>query len=114
MEITLPRLIDLIEFAGLDESNLRFPEGNRGRRSSHMSQHAEVPGALRKLRGAGFRQFTLTDNLLEVQTRQLTNGGIVDSLSAASAVTASSTTSRRARLTAMSRTSSARSRAIFA
>jgi 2-haloacid dehalogenase len=37
-----------------------------------------VPAALRKLRDAGFRLFTLTDNLLEVQTRQLENGGIVD------------------------------------
>jgi 2-haloacid dehalogenase len=45
---------------------------------STMPPHAEVPGALRKLRAAGFRLFTLTDNLLEVQTRQLTNGGIVD------------------------------------
>jgi 2-haloacid dehalogenase len=45
---------------------------------STMPPHAEVPAALRKLRGAGFRLFTLTDNLLEVQTRQLTNGGIVD------------------------------------
>jgi hypothetical protein len=26
----------------------------------------------------GFRLFTLTDNLLEVQTRQLEHGGIVD------------------------------------
>ncbi len=34
--------------------------------------------ALRKLRDAGFRLFTLTDNLLEVQTRQLQHGGIVD------------------------------------
>jgi 2-haloacid dehalogenase len=45
---------------------------------STMPPHAEVPGALRKLKSAGFRLFTLTDNLLEVQTRQLTNGGIVD------------------------------------
>jgi 2-haloacid dehalogenase len=45
---------------------------------STMPPHAEVPGALRKLRAADFRLFTLTDNLLEVQTRQLTNGGIVD------------------------------------
>ena len=37
-----------------------------------------VPAALRKLRDAGFRLFTLTDNLLEVQTRQLEHGGIVD------------------------------------
>jgi 2-haloacid dehalogenase len=45
---------------------------------STMPPHAEVPGALRKLRAAGFRLFTLTDNLLEVQTRQLQQGGIVD------------------------------------
>jgi 2-haloacid dehalogenase len=43
-----------------------------------MPPHPEVPGALRKLREAGFRLFTLTDNLLEVQTHQLTSGGIVD------------------------------------
>jgi 2-haloacid dehalogenase len=45
---------------------------------STMPPHPEVPGALRKLRAAGFRLFTLTDNLLEVQTRQLQHGGIVD------------------------------------
>ena len=45
---------------------------------STMPPYEEVPGALRKLRGAGFRLFTLTDNLLEVQTRQLEHGGIVD------------------------------------
>ena len=45
---------------------------------STMPPYVEVPAALRKLRSAGFRLFTLTDNLLEVQTRQLTNGGIVD------------------------------------
>jgi 2-haloacid dehalogenase len=45
---------------------------------STMPPYPEVPGALRKLREAGFRLFTLTDNLLEVQTRQLTHGGIVD------------------------------------
>jgi 2-haloacid dehalogenase len=45
---------------------------------STMPPHPEVPAALRKLRAAGFRLFTLTDNLLEVQTRQLEHGGIVD------------------------------------
>jgi 2-haloacid dehalogenase len=45
---------------------------------STMPPHPEVPGALRKLRTAGFRLFTMTDNLLEVQTRQLEHGGIVD------------------------------------
>ena len=44
---------------------------------STMPPHPEVPAALRKLRDAGFRLFTLTDNLLEVQTRQLEHGGIV-------------------------------------
>jgi 2-haloacid dehalogenase len=47
-------------------------------RFSTMPPHNEVPAALRKLRAAGFRLFTLTDNLLEVQTRQLEHGGIVD------------------------------------
>jgi 2-haloacid dehalogenase len=45
---------------------------------STMPPHAEVPATLRKLRNAGFRLFTLTDNLLEVQTRQLEHGGIAD------------------------------------
>jgi 2-haloacid dehalogenase len=45
---------------------------------SAMPPHPEVPAALRKLRDAGFRLFTLTDNLLEVQTRQLEHAGIVD------------------------------------
>jgi 2-haloacid dehalogenase len=45
---------------------------------STMPPYAEVPAALRKLGNAGFRLFTLTDNLLEVQTRQLERGGIVD------------------------------------
>src|SRR6201981_3730080 len=45
---------------------------------STMPAHLEVPAALRKLRDAGSRLFTLTDNLLGVQTRQLEHGGIVD------------------------------------
>ena len=47
-------------------------------RFSTMPPHREVPGALRQLRDAGFRLFTLTDNLLEVQGRQLEHGGILD------------------------------------
>ena len=43
-----------------------------------MPPQSEVTVALSKQRGAGFRLFTLTDNLLEVQTRQLGHGGIVD------------------------------------
>jgi 2-haloacid dehalogenase len=45
---------------------------------STMPPHPEVPAALRKLRNAGFRLFTLTDNLLSVQERQLAHGGIID------------------------------------
>ncbi|MGB7036124.1 MAG: HAD hydrolase-like protein, partial [Xanthobacteraceae bacterium] len=45
---------------------------------STMPPYPEVPAALRKLRNAGFRLFCLTDNLLEVQTRQLEHGGIAD------------------------------------
>jgi len=45
---------------------------------SAMPPHPEVPAALRKLRSAGFQLFTMTDNLLEVQTHQLEHGGIVD------------------------------------
>ena len=45
---------------------------------STMPPHPEVPAALQKFRDAGFRLFTLTDNLLAVQTRQLEHGGIVD------------------------------------
>src|SRR5271154_4683774 len=45
---------------------------------STMPPHREVPAALRKLRNAGFRLFPLTDNLLEVQTRQLEHGGIAN------------------------------------
>ena len=45
---------------------------------STMPPYPEVPLALRKLRDAGFRLFTLTDNLIEVQTRQLEHGGIAN------------------------------------
>jgi 2-haloacid dehalogenase len=46
-------------------------------RFSTMPPHPDVPAALDKLRSHGFRLFTLTDNLLEIQTRQLEHGGIV-------------------------------------
>jgi 2-haloacid dehalogenase len=46
-------------------------------RFSSMPPHPEVPQALAKLCSAGFRLFTITDNLLEVQTQQLEKGGIV-------------------------------------
>jgi 2-haloacid dehalogenase len=43
---------------------------------STMPPYSEVPDALRRLRDAGFRLFTLTNNLVEVQARQLEHGGI--------------------------------------
>ena len=64
-----------------DASHIKITDADRKElteKFSTMPPHAEVPEALRKLRGAGFRLFTLTDNLLEVQTRQLTHGGIVE------------------------------------
>jgi 2-haloacid dehalogenase len=46
------------------------------KRFSTMPPHPEVPAALHTLRDAGFRLFTLTNNTLEVQGRQLEHGGI--------------------------------------
>src|SRR5580704_4994794 len=51
---------------------------------SEMPPYAEVPDALDRLRANGFRLFTLTNNLVEVQTHQLTRGGIVDRFERAS------------------------------
>jgi 2-haloacid dehalogenase len=64
-----------------DTRGIRITDADRRElteRFSTMPPHPEVPGALRKLRAAGFRLFALTDNLLEVQTRQLEHGRIVD------------------------------------
>ena len=41
---------------------------------SIMPPHLEVPAALRRPQDTGFRLFTLTDNLLKVQTRRLEHG----------------------------------------
>lgn len=43
-----------------------------------MPPHPEVPDALRKLRDAGFRLFTLTDNTAEISGRQLMRAGLLD------------------------------------
>jgi 2-haloacid dehalogenase len=64
-----------------DTRGIRISEADKRElteKFSTMPPHPEVPAALRKLKNTGFRLFTLTDNLLEVQTRQLTHGGIVD------------------------------------
>jgi len=64
-----------------DTRGIRITDADRHElteRFSTMPPYPEVPSALRKLRDAGFRLFTLTDNLLEVQTRQLMHGRIVE------------------------------------
>jgi len=64
-----------------DTRGIKITEGDKQEltdKFSTMPPHSEVPTALRKLRDAGFRLFTLTDNLLEIQTRQLEHGGILD------------------------------------
>ncbi len=45
---------------------------------SAMPPHPEVPAAWRKLRDAGFRLLTRTNNLPEIQSCQLEHAGIVD------------------------------------
>jgi 2-haloacid dehalogenase len=47
-------------------------------RFATMPPHPEVPAALRRLRDAGFRLFTLTDNTLEISGRQLGHAGVID------------------------------------
>jgi 2-haloacid dehalogenase len=63
-----------------DTRGIRIEEADKKElfeKFSTMPPYKEVPAALQKLRTAGFRLFTLTDNLPEVQTRQLEHGGIV-------------------------------------
>jgi 2-haloacid dehalogenase len=62
-----------------DTQGIRISDADRSElkeKFSTMPPYPEVPGALRKLRDAGFRLFTLTNNLVEVQARQLEQGGI--------------------------------------
>jgi 2-haloacid dehalogenase len=59
-----------ISITAADEKDLK-------EKFSTMPPHREVPAALHKLKTAGFRLFTLTDNLLEVQGRQLEHSGII-------------------------------------
>jgi 2-haloacid dehalogenase len=47
-------------------------------RFATMPPYPEVPGALRRLKAAGFHLFTLTDNTAAISGRQLTRGGIID------------------------------------
>ncbi|HEX6454482.1 MAG TPA: haloacid dehalogenase type II [Trebonia sp.] len=47
-------------------------------RFAAMPPHPEVPAALRRLRDNGFRLFTLTDNTLEFNGRQLERAGLID------------------------------------
>ena len=47
-------------------------------RFATMPPYPDVPGALRRLKAAGFRLFTLTDNTAAISGRQLTHGGLID------------------------------------
>jgi 2-haloacid dehalogenase len=47
-------------------------------RFASMPPHSEVPDALRKLRHAGFRLFTLTNNTADISGRQLERAGLLD------------------------------------
>jgi 2-haloacid dehalogenase len=47
-------------------------------RFATMPPHPEVPAALRRLAGHGFRLFTLTDNTLGISGRQLEHAGVID------------------------------------
>ena len=63
----------------VDAQGIKISDGDKKElteRFSTMPPYPEVPAALRRLRDAGFRLFTLTNNTLEVQTRQLEHGGI--------------------------------------
>jgi 2-haloacid dehalogenase len=67
-------------------------------RFATMPPYPDVPGALRRLREAGFHLFTLTDNTAAISGRQLTHGGIVDLFDRRfSAMTQPNGTSRRQR-----------------
>src|SRR5215813_8441149 len=47
-------------------------------RFATMPPYPDVPPALRRLKAAGFRLFTLTDNTAAISGRQLTHGGLVE------------------------------------
>lgn len=47
-------------------------------RFATMPPYPDVPVALRRLKAAGFRLYTLTDNTAAISGRQLTHGGLVD------------------------------------
>ena len=79
-----------VPFTGIGGAVLRMLAATRGitisdadaaeltDRFATMPPHPEVPGALRRLRGHGFRLFTLTDNTLEISGRQLERAGVID------------------------------------
>ena len=64
-----------------DIQGVKIGEADKRELTEHFSTmppYPEVPIALRKLRAAGFRLFTLTNNILEVQARQMHHAGITD------------------------------------
>jgi len=64
-----------------DTRGIRISDDDRSElneKFSTMPAYPDVQVALPRLRAAGFRLFTLTNNLLEVQARQMEHGGIAD------------------------------------
>jgi 2-haloacid dehalogenase len=64
-----------------DTRGIKIGDGDKrelAEKFSTMPPHRDVPAALRKLRDAGFRLFTFTNNSIEVQKRQLEHGGIAE------------------------------------
>jgi 2-haloacid dehalogenase len=64
-----------------DAHDIKIDDGDKkelAEKFSTMPPHRDVPPALRKLRDAGFRLFTFTNNPIEVQKRQLEYGGIAN------------------------------------
>jgi 2-haloacid dehalogenase len=60
---------------------VELTDGDRAAIGGQMRQlpaHPEVPGALRRLRGEGFRMAALTNSTLEVATAQLGHAGLIE------------------------------------
>jgi len=62
--------------AGVDVSDAQAEAIVGGMRT--LPSHPDVPGALQRLRDAGFRQVTLTNSPLDVVRDQLTNAGLAE------------------------------------
>lgn len=79
-----------VDFTTAQKAALRMTAARMGREVSdrqvedivgamrRLPAHAEVPVALARLRGAGFRLTALTNSVLDVATAQLTHAGLIE------------------------------------